>query len=85
MAKTAAPTGIEKAHKLKLGVNDIRVLKALKEGPLAQYELSAKLEITKQALSYNVTKIVTANFAERLADKKISITPAGKKAVAEIV
>lgn len=84
MPKTVAPTGLEKARKLNLGLNDLRALKSIEAGPLAQFEIAEKLGITKQALSYNVRKIVDAKFAERLADKKISITAAGKKAVAGI-
>ena len=84
MTRSAAkPSGIEQARAMRLTVPNIALLKLLEAGPLAQYEIAAKMGISKQTAAYNVSKLAALDLLERVGPA-IYVTAKGKKAVAGI-
>ena len=81
MTKAASkPSGIEQARAMRLTVPNISLLKLLGAGPLAQFEIAARMGISKQTAAYNIHKLVSLDLCERTGDK-IGVTQAGRAAV----
>lgn len=81
MTKAATrPSGIEQARAMRLTVPNISLLKLLHEGPLAQFEIAARMGISKQTAAYNISKLAALRLLERLGPT-IHVTGKGRASV----